>query len=749
MSITYYSIIGIVAILIHIIINNDLLWGKNRKLYYAAYEYRVYLWVVLAYYIIDVLWGVAAEWGNETFLYVDTVAYFLAMALSVVSWCRYVISFLQLHSVMAKSLNIFGGAFLAVDVVALVINHFDHMVFWFDSDGTYHAFMFRYAALSAQILMFLVVAIFAFASAAHASHEAKRRNTTMGIFGFAMVATVFIQIYYPLLPVYTVGLMIGICLLHVFVQEDQKEQYRNQMKSQSDIIANAGFGLWRIYLKDGEEPRMQVTPKMAELLAIDSCTMTEEDVYAWWFENIVPDAVPSVNASVQEMIDGKMSENTYQWIHPDDGVIYVRCGGVCQILEDGTKLLSGYHANVTDIVRDEKEKEEQLHAAMKAAEAANEAKTTFLFNMSHDIRTPMNAIIGYTDLLEKYRDDAEKCYDYLGKIRSSSDFLLSLINNVLEMARIESGKIALEEQPCSLRDICAEIGDVYAEQMKSKQIRFNLDYQVKTEYIYCDRVKINEVLLNLVSNAYKYTPEGGEIFVRLEELPCKKKGYVNIQATIADNGIGMSKEYLPTIFDQFTRERNTTDVKIQGTGLGMAIVKRLVDFMGGTITVESELGVGTTFVVTIPHRVADSLYESPAKEIEEHAAVDFFGKRILLAEDNDLNAEIAEELLSDEGFLVERAVNGAVCVEMMEREVASYYDIILMDIQMPVMDGYEATKRIRDLEDEEKRVIPIIAMTANAFSEDKANAYAAGMNAHLSKPINIKDLFEILAIYSK
>lgn len=399
--------------------------------------------------------------------------------------------------------------------------------------------------------------------------------------------------------------------------------------------------------------------------------------------------------------------------------------------------------NIDEAKRKELAVQKELEKAIAAAQSANAAKTDFLFNMSHDIRTPMNAIIGYTDLLEKERNNPEKFADYLKKIRSSNDFLLSLINNVLEMAKIDSGKATLDEKPVITTHIKEEIYDVFHELMKQKNIEFIQNNNIEEKYVFCDIVKLSEIFLNLVSNAYKYTPEGGKITMLFDELPHEQENYVYIKTTISDTGIGMSKEYLPMLFEEFSRERNATDAGIKGTGLGMPIVKKFVELMNGTIDVESEIGKGTTFVIIIPHKIADAPDEAP-EFITAEAQKNFTGKRLLLAEDNELNAEIAIELLKELNLEIEHAKDGAICVDMIQKAPAGYYDLVLMDVQMPNVNGYNATRAIRQLEDPAKNQIPIVALTANAFEEDKQNAYQAGMNAHISKPINLPELVQVL-----
>ena len=410
-----------------------------------------------------------------------------------------------------------------------------------------------------------------------------------------------------------------------------------------------------------------------------------------------------------------------------------------------TKLLNReLKTHQTQLSEAYEEQKDHLEWAKTQAEAASSAKTSFLFNMSHDIRTPMNAIMGFRDLLEKHIDEPERRADYLRKIKDASKVLLSIINNVLEMARIEKGTVVVEEVAWNARNFNDSLYNVFSEMMKEKNIEFICDVKIKHDYLYCDPTKLREVFMNILSNAYKYTKPGGKVRMSLREKPSKKEGWAIYETTISDTGIGMSKEFLPHIFEEFSRENNTTANKVEGTGLGMPIVKRLVELMNGTIRVSSEKGVGTTFVVTLPHRIA-SEFENAEPEIVEADETVFEGKRILLAEDNDLNAEIAEEILTSAGFLIERAEDGDVCLEKIVSSDAGYYDLVLMDIQMPNMDGYQATKAIRELVDKEKACIPIIAMTANAFEEDRSKAVNMGMNGHIAKPIDVSELFKVLA----
>lgn len=390
--------------------------------------------------------------------------------------------------------------------------------------------------------------------------------------------------------------------------------------------------------------------------------------------------------------------------------------------------------------------EEELEKAAIEARMANEAKTRFLFYMSHDIRTPMNAIIGFADFLEKHLDDKKRVIDYISKIKHSSSFLLSLINYVLEMARIESGKATLKTETGDLKNLVNTLNDVFEPSIEEKKLQYTCNLKVENPYVHCDKTKLREILLNVISNSIKYTPEGGSVTVDItEEGHDAEKKVSFYRFTIEDTGIGMSKEYLPHIFEEFSRENTSTESKVIGTGLGLPIVKSLVDLMGGTIEVSSEVTVGTKTIIILPFLVSEEECKNAVQEQQESTKLLalLMGKRILLAEDNELNAEIAITILEEEGLKVEWAEDGIKCLEMLKKVPEDYYDMILMDIQMPNMDGYRTTEEIRSLPDKRAQ-IPIVAMTANVFDEDKKKAYEAGMNGYIAKPIDTKAIFSTL-----
>ena len=394
---------------------------------------------------------------------------------------------------------------------------------------------------------------------------------------------------------------------------------------------------------------------------------------------------------------------------------------------------------------DEKLREQRalLEEALVKAQRASQAKTMFLNNMSHDIRTPMNAIIGFTNLATTHLDDRELVRDYLSKITASSSHLLRLINDVLDMSRIESGRVVIDESPCSISQILYDLQSILRADLETRELHFQMDTRALLHpHVICDRLRLNQVLLNILSNALKFTPAGGRITVTAAEMPGDTPDTATYQFRIQDTGIGMAPEFLEHIFEPFERERTSTVSGIQGTGLGMSITKNLVELMKGQITVESRQGQGSVFTCAFPFRLsaAPDVGETPAAPAPRPSA----HWHILLVEDNELNQEIAVTILEEAGCLMDVASDGAQAVEKVSHSLPDPYDLILMDIQMPVMDGIEATKAIRALSDPRLANIPIVAMTANAFEEDRQRVLSAGMNGHLGKPIDVDKLFSTL-----
>jgi signal transduction histidine kinase/ActR/RegA family two-component response regulator len=403
------------------------------------------------------------------------------------------------------------------------------------------------------------------------------------------------------------------------------------------------------------------------------------------------------------------------------------------------------YRDVTSQVLKEEQRKQTLREALYNAEVASNAKTNFLFNMSHDIRTPMNAILGFTQIAREDMDNTERVRECLAKVEQASKHLLRLINDILDMARIESGKIELRPVVNQISFGVMETREVFQPEMREKGISFRTELKnIENDYVFCDTLRIRQIVWNLLSNSLKYTRIGGHVLYQVIQTGKEEQGFAYYELHVKDDGIGISEEFQEHLFDIFERERTSTESGVEGTGLGLAITKRLVDLMGGRIEVHSKEGVGSEFIVYL--KMETAACEQPAAE--ETAAItsedSFSGKRVLLAEDNELNQEIAEIILSEHGFQVETAKDGMEAVEMIQTSQPGDYDLVLMDIQMPRLNGYEATMKIRALEDPELSRIPIIAMTANAFEEDRKKAKASGMNGHIAKPIDISVLMETL-----
>lgn len=474
---------------------------------------------------------------------------------------------------------------------------------------------------------------------------------------------------------------------------------------------------YEIWTTDETTGSRVVLTQSQEHIPKNSLTVECEIPNDTWYVDIVPD-------------EGWIS--IYQWI----AVIAVSC------------ITSLMGATIFNQVRSKKYRENQYAVELKKsaeqAREASEAKTRFLFNMSHDIRTPMNAIIGFSDLLGKNLDNEEKVREYLKKIKSSGNFLMTIINQVLEMARIESGTAILKTEAANLSELFYSVNTVLESDIQMKGIHCSIDTNVQHKYAFCDKTKLQEIYLNIMSNAIKYTPDDHAIHVTINEtnFDDKKARYVFV---CEDTGIGMASEYLPHIFDEFSREHTATENKVSGTGLGLSIVKSFVELMNGRIHVESEPGKGTKFTVEIPLELA-SEEDICKKELSEQTFMTDknIGKRILLAEDNELNAEIAMELLKEEGFLIDWVKDGQECFDKLEESDDGYYDLILMDIQMPILNGYDTTAKIRQMENPKKATTPIVAMTANSFDEDIEMTQKAGMNGFIAKPLDAEKMFTIL-----
>lgn len=622
-----YSVVGVMAAIVQIILNYSVMFHKagNGK---AEKAYRYLMLSIFAYYITDAGWGLFAGLKWTPALFADTTIYYIAMAAALVSWNIYIVNYLDKTGGFSVFFKNAGIVFFAFETLSLAVNLFYPCFFWFDETGAYVAGTIRHLALAIQMALFFMTCVITLVDALRAQGVLRKRNFAIFLFSVCMLCANFFQLLYPLLPIYAMGCLMGSCILHVYVIEDEREEYRNLLAAERDN-----------------------------------------------------------------------------------------------------------------------------------AKAANNAKSVFLLNMSHDIRTPMNAILGFTRIARNHIDDKERVLESLEKTELSGATLLNLINEVLEMSRIEAGKIEIEEAPGDMRNVFAEISPMLTASAVSKSIDFHITCEkMQNRYVLYDAIHINRVLTNLISNAIKYTPEGGKVAVTAEQVDEATDGKAEYRFTVSDTGIGMSREFLGHLFEEFSREKSSTVSKTEGTGLGLSIAKRITDLMGGRIEVTSEQGKGSVFTLTLPLRVmteseASAAFDLGADEAEEadggDRALRLSGKKALLVEDNELNREIATDILEDMGIEVTSVEDGDIAVEAIEKmlrtgDVEQYFDFVLMDIQMPVMDGYTASRAIRVRLEPHDLHIPIIAMTANAFAEDKQKAFESGMDAHIAKPVAPEKIMDTL-----
>lgn len=524
---------------------------------------------------------------------------------------------------------------------------------------------------------------------------------------------------------------------------NDKTRKHNDMdfqKDLSEILTNAKIGLWAIEMDEGKEPRMYFDDVAREITGFYE-DMTPEECYERWYKRIVDSAIDSVQASVKEMIEQGKSENTYAWIHPKKGRIYTRCGGsLDENYTAGTRLW-GYHQDVTENMQ-------AAEIALQEAKRANAAKTTFLSRMSHDIRTPLNGIIGLLEIGERHPDDVELLRQNRAKEKIAANHLLSLINDILELSKIDSSRIELAHEAFDITELADGILTITA--MKAAEAGITLVHgdckdSMIHPYVYGSPLHVRQILLNILDNAVKYNVPGGSVYCSAEfvEMEAERAVY---RCTVTDTGIGMSEKYMRHLFEPFSQEHYNEMSLYQGTGLGMPIVKSLIDRMHGKIEVRSEVGVGTTFTVTIPFEIApESEVANNENENEEQVSLD--NVKILLVEDNELNLDIAKYLLTDSGAQVTTVMNGDAAVREFQNTPVGTYDVILMDVMMPVMNGIEATQKIRALAREDAKTIPIIAMTANAFVEDVQAVKNAGMNDHLAKPLEMNKVIHTIGKY--
>lgn len=536
----------------------------------------------------------------------------------------------------------------------------------------------------------------------------------------------------------------------IFAQRDvnavveQEERYKLEARrSLEDILEGARTGIWTIELEEDCQPRMYADRTMRILLGVPE-EIVPEECYRHWFENIEPDYVEMVQESVQEMLETGRSEVIYPWNHPMLGKIYVRCGGVPEkTFEKPGICLSGYHQDITEIMVTRKKQEQAIMELLEKVRRANSAKSEFLSYMSHDLRTPINGILGMLAIMEKSQDDPKRLEECQKKIRVSTEHLLSLVNDVLQVSKLESGRPAVVEEPFDLYDTLENCITILSAEAEERKIRLVLEKaDLKHSRLIGNSLHLQQILVNVIDNALKYNLPQGSVFVRVKETACQD-GTANYRFVIEDTGIGIGEEFKKHIFEPFTQEHQGARTHYNGVGLGMSIVKNLVEQMKGTVEVDSQPGRGSVVQITLPIRVDEAWCDQPVDE-ERNLQSSIVGMRVLLVEDNEINCEIVEFMLKEAGAEVVTANDGKVAVDAFAASASGTFDCVLMDLMMPVMSGYEATRVIRGLDRPDAKTVPIIALSANAFEEDITMAKDAGMNEHLAKPVDIKKMFKVM-----
>ena len=1029
----YYSMIGLIAIFVLIIVNQDILFNPKEVYHKPVWiVYRRFLFAVLIYHVTDVLWGILESKKLDQLLFADTTVYFIAMSVGIFLWAQFTVKYLGEENPFGHFI-VFTSRLIAISIAVLVIaNIFYPILFEVDANCVYKALPVRYGVISAQILMFVLISLYAVSAMFRLQKEEAKstKYQILAFFGMIMAILLFLQLIFPLLPVYSIGYMLGTCMLHTFVAADEKEEHRRELEetekitelkdtivsllnnmpgmaftkdaktgvylacnnqfvgyahkmNSDEVIGLTDFQIFDsetaahfvetdklaltlskpyVYYEDvpdaaGNQRQLQTTKlkykdTSGKLCVLGMCqditdmvsiqhehAMTQEAyeqavstglMYSNIAQTLARDYVDLyyINKDTEEYIeyqngegDAPLTEIRRGWhffsdckkelaekVYPEDrenflqamnrktlmralerkntfvmtyrqigdhGPVYVNMK--ISTMDDKSYLIMG----ITDVdaeMRETMARNEALSRALQSAEQANMAKTTFLSGMSHEIRTPLNSIIGLERLASNKKNLDEETRGYMEKISSSAGHLLSLINDILDMSRIESGKIVLNKEEFSFKSMLEQISTMIGAQCSENGLNYECNIVGKLDNSYIgDETKLKEVLLNILSNSIKFTDAPGKVKLKVEKV-AEFENYSTIRFSIKDDGIGMDKDFIPVLFDEYSQENSKRKTKYGSTGLGMAITKKIVELMGGSISVDSEKGVGTEFVVTVvlqnteqqddsfdrkldlnilnilvvdddpiegehaklilgevgiraesctsgqealrkievqhakhkPYNlilmdwnmpgmsgletsaeimklyknestvVALTAYnwddiseEAQSVGVENYITKPLFtaniiesfeqiarrskmpifkekkkaklaGRRILLAEDVDVNAELLEDSLEVENIKVDRAENGKVALEMFEKSTSGIYAAILMDVRMPVMDGLEATAAIRALDREDAKKIPIIALTANAFDEDVQLSTQAGMNAHLSKPIEADNLIRVL-----
>ena len=530
--------------------------------------------------------------------------------------------------------------------------------------------------------------------------------------------------------------------INAVVEQEEKHKLEAR-RSLEDILEGARTGIWTIELEEGCQPRMYPDRTMRILLGVED-GIEPEACYRHWFENIEPDYVEMVQEAVREILEAGRAEVIYPWNHPKLGKIYVRCGGVPdKTFKKPGACLNGYHQDITETMVTRKKQEHAIMELLERVRRANSAKSEFLSHMSHDLRTPINGIMGMLAIQEKTQDDPERQRDCRRKIRVSAEHLLSLVDDVLQVSKLDSGRPAEVEEPFDLHDTLESCIAILSSLAEESGVRLELEeVDLQHSKLIGNPLHLKQILMNVIDNAIRYNRRGGSVFVQVKELTCRK-GTASCRFVVEDTGIGIGEDFKKHIFEPFTQEHQGARTHYNGVGLGMSIVKKLVDQMNGTVEVDSQIGKGSIFRIILPMQVDQAWSACPVDE-ERNVRGKIAGMRVLLVEDNEINCEIVEFMLKEAGAEVVTANDGKAAVDAFSASCPGTFDCVLMDLMMPVMSGYEAARVIRGLDRPDAEVVPIIALSANAFEEDVALAKGAGMNEHLAKPVDIRKMFQVM-----
>lgn len=726
---------------------------------------------LMVFCVADMIWGLLTSrllLVNRLVYTVSTYSFHLGAAFSAFLWVGYVIHYLQLERKYVVVLNVCRGIFLAVQLGVLFSNIWTGIFFEITKEAEYVSHELRNFMFFMQFAYYICLILYCsikygfFFNNKDVERETVVRYRTALLYSCVPLVFGFCQMLWSDAPMYSLGFMLTAVLIYSFNITSQREEYLEKIYKDENIMLNdlaislsEDFqSVYYIDLETNTYDEFGNSEFYNENVNIK--IVHGEDFFEDLKVNIPKVVVPEdqkrvLNSLTKENIERELrNRKSFSFnyrIMTLNGDKYYLIKIIRPVNENtderGRRLVVGVFDD-DERVRKEMMHKEALQEALEATRKASQAKSDFLFSMSHDIRTPLNSILGFNELAKKHMDDRKYLADCLDKVSMSGNHLLSLVNDVLDMSKIEAGKLELIEKPECIRTRNEQLVTIIKELAFGKSIDFKYEYvNLSAEYIVCDALRLNQILLNILSNAVKYTPVGGKITYTIEQKEILRGDRVSLSFKVSDTGIGMSEEFLSRIFDVFERERNSTMSGVEGTGLGMSIVKQLVEMMQGTISVDSRVGSGTTVECLMVFPMAKGI---PDEEEGQEEIVSFpEGKRVLIVDDNVLNREIGCELLKDMNLLVEEASDGQEALDMIAHSAPGYFDAVLIDVQMPIMDGYEATRRIRALDNAQLANIPIIAMTANSFEEDKKNAFEAGMNEHLSKPVNPKEVAATLS----